>query len=84
MSKVYQEALIIQSDQDQIVPLENGKIIKEKLGSKNKYLTYLTDGRNVLFEGDNKNIERKKIIAEYIRLFLRGGNKWKTIYKEKI
>ena len=34
--------------------------------------------------GKKSDLERKKEIAEYIRLFLRGGFKWKKIMKEKI
>ena len=84
LNKIKSEALIIQSDADQVLPLENGKIIYEKISSKEKYLTYIKDGRHAVFEGNEIEDERKKEIAEYIRLFLRGGYKWKKIWKEKI
>ena len=77
-------ALVLQSNADQVVPLENGSIIYNSLNSKNKYLTYLIGERHQVFFGDNKELDRKKEIAEYIRLFLRGGFKWKKIWKEKI
>lgn len=84
LKKVYCEALILQSDIDQVVPIENGIKIYENLGSRQKYLTYLLDERHLVFEGNQKSLEKKKEIAEYIRLFLRGGYKWKKIMKEKI
>lgn len=84
LKNVYVDSLILQSDIDQVVPSENGVLIYQSLGSKNKYLTYLNGERHVVFDGNRENIERKKEIAEYIRLFLRGDYKWKRIYKEKI
>ena len=84
LTNVMTDSLILQSDIDQVVPLENGIKIYDSLKSSNKYLTYLTNERHAVFEGNQENLERKKEIAEYIRLFLRGGNKWKKIYKEKI
>lgn len=84
LTNVFQDALILQSDIDQVVPLENGIKIYDSLKSKNKYLTYIKDGRHEVLCGSLDEIERKKEIAEYIRLFLRGGYKWKKIWKEKI
>lgn len=84
LNKVNCEALIIQSDTDQVVPYENGKIIYEKISSKTKYLTYLKDGRHAVFEGNELELARKKEVAEYIRLFLRGGYTWHKTWKEKI
>ena len=84
LTNVTVDSLVLQSDIDQVVPLENGIKIYDNLKSYNKYLTYLTNERHAVFEGNQENLERKKEIAEYIRLFLRGGNKWKKIYKEKI
>ena len=75
---------MLQSDKDQVVPVENGFEIYDYLGSNKKYLTYLTNERHVVFNGKEENLERKKEIAEYIRLFLRGGLKWKKIWKDKI
>ena len=78
------QTLIMQSDKDQVIPLENGLEIYNNISANKKYLTYIIDGRHELFEGNEENLERKKEIAEYIRLFLRGDNKWKKNYKEKI
>lgn len=78
------ETLVLQSNKDQVVPLENGIKIFDGLSSKKKYLTYLDEERHVVFSGKKSDLERKKEIAEYIRLFLRGGFKWKKIMKEKI
>lgn len=84
LNKITKESLIIQSNTDQVVPLENGKIIYDKIISKKKYLTYIKEGRHAVFEGNEIDDDRKKEIAEYIRLFLRGGYKWKKMWKEKI
>ena len=84
LKKVWCDTLILQSDIDQVVPIENGLKIYEGLSSNKKYLTYLNEERHVVFEGNSSSLERKKEIAEYIRLFLRGGYKWKKILKEKI
>ena len=84
LKNVYQEVLVLQSDIDQVVPIENGVEIYKNLGSKRKYLTYLKEERHAVFEGNDEALERKKELAEYIRLFLRGGFKWKKIMKEKI
>ena len=78
------DALILQSNEDQIVPIENGKSIFEGLNSNNKYLTYLDKERHTVFYGNKDNLDRKKEIAEYIRLYLKGGLKWKKIWKEII
>lgn len=84
LTKITCDALVLQSNTDQVVPIENGSMIYNSLNSKNKYLTYLDGVRHQVFFGDNKELDRKKEIAEYIRLFLRGGYKWKKIWKEKI
>ena len=84
LKSVYKESLILQSDSDQVVPIENGIKIYDDLGSKNKYLTYLKQARHEILNGEDENIERKKEIAEYIRLFLKGGYKWRKTWKEKI
>lgn len=84
LKNVYNEVLILQSDSDQVVPIENGIKIYDDLGSKNKYLTYLKEERHEILNGEDENTERKKEIAEYIRLFLKGGYKWRMTWKEKI
>ena len=84
LEKVSCDALVLQSELDQVVPIENGLEIINKLNSKNKYLTYLQKERHMVFGGSLKDIERKEILSEYVRLFLIGGLKWKKIWKEKI
>ena len=84
LKNVYQDALILQSDIDQVVPIENGMKIYDELKSRNKSLTYLKDERHQVLNGSLEDLERKKEIAEYIRIFLRGGYKWRKTWKEKI
>ena len=81
---VDKDALILQSSKDQVVPIENGIEIFDNIKSTNKCLTYIENGRHAVFEGNGIEDERKKEIAEYIRLFLRGGRKWKMIKNDKI
>jgi len=78
------DSLILQSEFDQVVPKENGIKIFENIKGDNKYLTYLTKDRHELFFGDLNNLDRKRELAEYVKLFLKGGSKWKKNYKEKI
>ena len=78
------EALVLQSDMDQVIPIETPKEIYDNLKSKKKYLTYLEGERHMVFGSSPDNLKRKEEIAEYIRLFLKGGNKWRRIWKEKI
>ena len=74
----------LQSNKDQVVALENANLIYNDLSSNNKYITYLDNEKHTVFYGNNNNVERKKEIAEYIRIYLRGGSKWKKIWKEII
>ena len=83
LNKINCECLILQSMDDQVVPMENGDMIFKELSSNVKYLTYLDGERHGVFDGSNNKIGRKKEISEYIRIFLRGGRKWLMIYKEK-
>lgn len=71
------ETLVLQSNADEIIPFETGNEIYEKLGSEKKYLTTLRDCSHVPLVG-----ERKEEISEYIRLFLKGGRKWKKNMKD--
>lgn len=84
LKNVYASALVLQSDADQVVPVENGIKIIDDLASRDKYLTYLENERHEVLNGCQDNIERKKELAEYVRLFLRGGYKWRKTWKEKI
>ncbi len=82
-SKIDKETLILQSELDRVIPLETPKEIYDNLKSDKKYLTYLEGEKHTIFESSDKN-ERKEKIALYIKLFLKGGNKWRKIWKEKI
>lgn len=84
LNSVYSDTLILQSTIDELVPIENGMVIYNRVKSKKKNLTYLENQRHIVFDGTNENKERKQQIAEYIRLFLRGGYKWKKTWKERI
>ena len=75
--------MILQSELDSVIPLETPKEIYDNLKSDKKYLTYLEGEKHTIFESSDKN-ERKEKIALYIKLFLKGGNKWRKIWKEKI
>ncbi len=77
------EALILQSEMDQVIPIETPMEIYEAIKSEEKYITYLEGERHMVFAGSG-NGSRKHEFAEYIRIFLNGGNKWRNIWKEKI
>lgn len=79
LSKVTCDVLILRSERDEIVPLEVGNMIYDKVKSKNKYLTNVADASHVLLSGD-----KKEVASEYIRLFLKGGRKWKKNFKKEI
>ena len=48
------------------------------------YITFLKEEKHMVFRGTKENEVRKEEIANYIKMFLRGGSKWKKIWKEKI
>lgn len=73
------ETLVLQSDGDEIIPFETGEKIYNALSSTKKYLTVIKDCSHIALSSD-----RKEDVSEYIRLFLKGGLKWKRNTKEKI
>lgn len=77
LSDVTCETLVLQSDGDEIIPFETGDEIYEKLNTDKKYLTTIRDCSHVALVTD-----RKTDISEYIRLFLKGGRKWKKNMKD--
>jgi len=77
LSDVTCETLVLQSDGDEIIPFETGAEIYEKLNTNKKYLTTIRDCSHVALV-----TERKEDISEYIRLFLKGGRKWKKNMKD--
>ena len=73
------EALILRSTEDAIIPHDTGDFIYNNIGSKTKWLTDVTGANHRLLIGDKKDIA-----SEYIRLFLKGGRKWKKNIKKEI
>lgn len=79
LPKVKCDVLILRSMRDEIVPLNVGDIIYKNIASKHKWLTDIKDASHVVLSGN-----KKKLVSEYIRLFLKGGRKWKKNYKKEI
>ena len=79
LPKINCDALILHSINDEIVPISVGEMIFERLHSKNKYLTNIKDASHVVLSGD-----KKEVVSEYIRLFLKGGEKWRKSFKKEI
>ncbi len=79
LNKVYCDTLILRSLRDEIIPYEVGNIINDNISSTNKYLTDIKNASHVVLSGD-----KKEEVSEYIRLFLKGGRKWKKNYKKEI
>ena len=79
VSDINCNVLILQSTDDEIIPLETGEFIYNNVSSKNKCLTYLKDCSHVVLKGS-----RKEEVSEYIRSYLKGGLKWKIIMKKEL
>jgi len=79
LKDVHCEALILRSMEDAIIPFETGDFIYNSLSSNEKYLTNIKNATHRLISGD-----KKEIASEYIRLFLKGGRKWKKSIKKEI
>ena len=79
LSKIDCEVLILRSLRDEIIPMDVGDIIYEKVKSRRKYITDITDASHVVLNGD-----KKEVVSEYINLFLKGGRKWKRNFKKEI
>ena len=73
------DTLILRSKEDAIIPNDTADLIYESIDSKNKYLTDVIDASHRLLNGS-----KKEIASEYIRLFLKGGKKWKKNIKKEI
>ena len=71
--------LILQSKEDEIIPLETGEFIYNNVSSKEKYLTHINKGSHIVLSGN-----RKEEVSEYIRSYLKGGLKWKTVMKKEL
>ena len=79
LKKVNCDALILRSERDEIIPYEVGNLIYDEISSKNKYITDMKGASHVVLSGD-----RKDDVSEYIKLFLKGGIKWKKNIKKEI
>ena len=77
MEHVTCETLVLQSDGDEIIPSDTANEIYEKLASSKKYMTTIRDCSHVALSS-----VRKEDISEYIRLFFKGGRKWKKNMKD--
>ena len=73
------DTLILRSMRDEIIPYEVGNLIYNNISSNEKYLTDILDTSHVVLSS-----EKKEIVSEYIKLFLKGGKKWKKNYKKEI
>ena len=79
LKKISCQTLILRSIRDEIIPYEVGNDIYENLNVDSKYITDISNASHVVLSGN-----KKEIVSEYIRLFLKGGRKWKKNYKKEI
>ena len=73
------DALILRSENDGIIPKEAADKIYDNINSNNKYITDILDASHTVLSGD-----KKEITSEYIKMFLKGGRKWKKNIKKEI
>lgn len=73
------DALILRSTSDEIIPYDTGNLIYDSISSQNKNITDIKDATHRLLSGN-----KKEIASEYIKLFLKGGRKWKKNIKKEI
>ena len=73
------DILILQSTDDEIIPLETGEFIYNNVSSQKKHLTYLNKCSHVVLKGD-----RKEEVSKYIRDYLKGGLRWKNTMKDEL
>ena len=73
------ETLILRSIRDEIIPYEVGNIIYDNVSSSNKYITDIKDASHIVLSSD-----KKELVSDYIKMFLKGGRKWKRNYKKEI
>ena len=67
------------STNDGIIPYDTGDLIYNGIVSKEKYLTDIKDASHTVL-----NTDKKVVTSEYIKLFLKGGRKWKKNIKKEI
>ncbi len=73
------ETLILRSMEDGVIPYDTGDLIYNSINSKSKYITNISGVGHRLMVSDKRDIA-----SEYIRLFLKGGRKWKKNIKKEI
>lgn len=73
------DVLILQSREDEIIPIETGEFIYDSVKSEKKHLTYLNNCSHVVLKG-----ERKEEVSNYIKSYLKGGLKWKKVMKKEL
>ena len=71
IKKITCDTLVLQSTDDEIIPIETGKYIYDNLSSNKKCLTYLKDCSHVVLKGN-----RKEEVSLYIKDYLLGGLSW--------
>ena len=79
LKKVSVDALILRSPNDGIIPYDVGDLIYNEISSENKCLTDILGASHTVLSGD-----KKETTSEYIKLFLKGGRKWKKNIKKEI
>ncbi len=73
------ETLILRSEKDGIIPHDTADVIFNGISSKEKYLTDIKEAGHRVLRGD-----KKEIVSEYIKWFLKGGIIWKTNIRKEI
>lgn len=73
------DTLILRSTRDEIIPYDVGDLIYKSISSSNKYLTDIVGAEHTVLSSD-----KKEVASEYIKLFLKGGRKWKKNIKKEI
>ena len=73
------EVLILRSTEDGIIPYDTGDLIYNEIGARKKYITDIINASHTVLNG-----EKKEITSKYIKLFLKGGRKWKKNIKKEI
>ena len=79
LSDINCDVLILQSMEDEIIPLKTGELIYNNVLSNKKCLTLLKDCSHVVLSGN-----RKEEVSAYIKDYLKGGLRWKSIMKKEL
>ncbi len=79
LPKVGCDTLILRSTKDEIIPYDVGDTIYNNIKTNNKWLTDIKKAPHTVLSSN-----RKEDTSEYIKMFLKGGLKWKKNYKKEI